>query len=250
MVVLLPILDDLLNLIFPRGPGCPFCGGLRGAGDICSQCMEVFEGYYRECRCSRCGRFVGKGALISNSGSEHYCYECRRRDWPFALVRAAGPYEGILKEAIHRFKYNGRRSLATHLAGLMAEALRAEPLFEAVELVLPVPLSREKTRQRGFNQAALLAKEIGAMIKTPVDGRLLVKDFETPAQTGLSRSARESNLAGAFRVVNTGKIHGKHVLIIDDVFTTGSTMSAASYVIRHAGAKQAFGLTIAAGRYF
>lgn len=250
MVVLLPILDDLLNLIFPQGLECPFCGGPCEAGDICNLCGEVFEGYRQESRCARCGRFAGKGALISNNTSAHYCYECRRHDWPFVLVRAAGPYEGVLKEAIHRFKYNGRRSLAAYLAELMAGALRAEPLFAGVDLIIPVPVSGDRLRQRGFNQAALLAKEIGVMIKIPVDGRSLVKDFETPAQAGLSRSARESNLAGAFRVTNTAKVYGKQVLIIDDVFTTGSTMSAASYIIRHAGAKQVFGLTAAAGRYF
>ncbi|MDD4334756.1 MAG: ComF family protein, partial [Desulfotomaculaceae bacterium] len=172
------------------------------------------------------------------------------RQWPFELVRAAGPYEGILKEAIHRFKYLGRRGLAFSLAGLMVETARTEPLLTSVDLILPVPLSDEKLRLRGFNQAALLAEEVGCRLQMPVNRKLLVKDFETHPQTGLNRTAREQNLKGALRVTNTEVIRGKNIMIIDDVFTTGSTMSSAALIIRSAGAKHVFGLTVAAGRYF
>ena len=240
---------DLLDLVFPPGAECPFCGGKRQGKDMCDNCRSIVGGYNQELYCGRCGRFTGKGAMIY-SAAGHFCYTCRKQEWPFELARAAGPYEGVLKEAIHRFKYTGRRGLAASLAGLMAETALAEPLLTSVDLALPVPLSDEKLRQRGFNQAALLADEVGYRLQIPVNGKLLVKDVETPPQAGLNRAAREQNLRGAFRVTNTDAIQGLNILIIDDVFTTGSTMSSAALVIRSAGARHVFGLTAAAGRYF
>ncbi len=240
---------ELLNLLYPSPVDCPFCGGKRQGKDFCENCCSIISSYKHELYCGRCGSFTGKGALIP-CVSSHFCYTCRKRRWPFELVRAAGPYEGILKEAIHRFKYLGRRSLACSLAGLMVDVARTEPLLMSVDLVLPVPLSDEKLRQRGFNQAALLAEEVGYRLQIPVNTRLLVKGFETLPQAGLNRPAREQNLSGAFRVTNAEVIHGKKIMVIDDVFTTGSTMSAVATVIRSAGAKHVFGLTAAAGRYF
>lgn len=246
---MLSLWKDLLDLIFPPGADCPLCGGTRQGKDLCEQCRSIIIGYNHELYCGRCGRFTGKGSVIPRV-SGHFCYTCRKQEWPFDLARAAGPYEGVLKDAVHRFKYLGRRGLASCLAGLMAETARAEPLFSSADLVLPVPLSDEKLRLRGFNQAALLAGEVGYRLQIPVNGRLLVKDFETNPQAGLSRTARENNLEGAFRVTNADAIHGRNIMIVDDVFTTGSTMSSAALVIRSAGARHVFGLTVAAGRYF
>lgn len=240
---------DLLNLIFPPGADCPFCGGPRQGKDLCERCRSIINGYNQEVFCRRCGRFTGKGSIIPD-GAGHFCFTCRKQEWPFELVRAAGPYEGVLKEAIHRFKYLGRRGIAPYLAGLMVETARTEPFFPAVDLVLPVPLSDEKLRARGFNQAALLAEEVGYQLKIPVDARLLIKEFETLPQVGLDRAARGNNLKGAFKATNTGAVNDKNVMIVDDVFTTGSTMSSVAHVIRSAGARHVFGLTAAAGRYF
>ncbi len=246
---MLSLWKDLLNLIYPSAVDCPLCGRRRQGKDICDNCHSIVSGYKQELYCGRCGRFTGKGSVIP-SVSSHFCYACRKQKWPFELVRAAGPYEGILKEAIHRFKYLGRRGLAFNLAGLMVETARTEPILTSVDLVLPVPLSNEKLRLRGFNQATLLAEEVGYRLQIPMNSKLLIKDFETRPQTSLNRTDREQNLRGAFRVTNAEAINGKNIMIIDDVFTTGSTMSSVALVIRSAGARHVFGLTVAAGRYF
>ncbi len=244
--------NDLLNLIFPLRDACPFCGGASPAGAVCRRCREVVAGYSREFFCSRCGRFPGKGARdVFRTGTDAgLCVECRMRDWPFVLARAAGPYEGILKDAVHRLKYAGKRNLAGPLVEIMEPVLRAEPQFTAVDLLVPVPLSRKKLLRRGFNQAALLAKKLGDRQQIEVEEKLLVKDFETSSQAGLSRSAREQNLKGAFKVKPGKIISGRSVLLIDDVFTTGSTMSAASAALMAAGAIRVFGLTVVTGRLF
>lgn len=242
------IWKDLLNLIFPARPECPFCGRPGPGGEVCAPCGAVLEAYRREASCGRCGRLPGKGAVFLKRGSTRLCLECRSRDWPFALARAAGPYEGLLKEAIHRFKYAGRRSLAGRLAGLMAAVCLEEPRYSGLDLVLPVPLSAEKLLHRGFNQAGLLSRELGALLGMPVADRCLVKVVDTPPQAGLSKIDRKTNLEDAFKVTNTGRVYGKNILLVDDVFTTGSTFTAAASVIRQAGARQVLGLTVATGR--
>jgi ComF family protein len=131
----------------------------------------------------------------------------------------------------------------------MVEAVRKEPCYRTAGLIVPVPLSREKLRLRGFNQAELLAVEVGRELGIPVNRNCLVKDFDTPPQAGLTRVARESNLKGAFSLRRPEAIREQVVLIIDDVFTTGSTMSAAAAALRLAGARQVLGLTAATGRY-
>ncbi|MDD4238991.1 MAG: double zinc ribbon domain-containing protein, partial [Desulfotomaculaceae bacterium] len=214
---MLTIWKDLLDLIFPHRPECPFCGEPSPKGDPCGRCLAAIEGYHRERPCSRCGRLAEKGAQLLHNGAGHLCYDCRKRDWPFTLARAGGPYEGILKEAIHSFKYAGRRSLAAHLADLMVEVCRSEPRYQSAGLIVPVPLSREKLRLRGFNQAGLLAVEVGRALGLPVNGGCLVKDFDTPPQVGLKRAAREANLKGAFSVSRPDVICDQVVLIIDDV---------------------------------
>lgn len=244
------IWKDLLDLIFPGRPVCPFCMAVSAKGEPCGSCLTTIGSYHCEQPCSRCGRLAEKGAQLLNKGAGHLCYDCRKRDWPFTLARAGGPYEGILKETIHRFKYAGQRSLATHLAALMVEVCRLEPRYQTAGLIVPVPLSREKLRQRGFNQAELLADEVGRALNIIVNRHCLVKNFDTLPQARLKRADRESNLKGAFSVHKPEAIRDQVVLIIDDVFTTGSTLSAAATALRQAGARQVLGLTAATGRYF
>jgi len=244
------IWKDLLDLIFPARPECPFCGGGDTKGKPCDSCLATIKGYQCERPCSRCGRLAEKGARPKYGRAGFLCYDCRKRDWPFTLARAGGPYEGVLKEAIHRFKYTGRRSLASHLAALMLEVCRLEPLYQAADLIVPAPLSREKLRVRGFNQAELLAVEVGRALGVPVNGKCLVKDIDTPPQTGLSRVARESNLKGAFSVKKPDLIRDRVVLLIDDVFTTGSTMSETAATLKQAGAGEVLVLTVATGRCY
>lgn len=246
---MLTIWKGLLDLIFPRRPECPFCGAASPKGEPCGGCLTILGSYHRERPCTRCGRLAEKGAALMHNGAGHLCYDCRKRDWPFTLARAGGAYEGVIKETVHRFKYAGRRSLAVHLATLMVDVCRLEPCYQTASLIVPVPLSRQKLRLRGFNQAELLAVEVGRALGMPVNGNCLVKDFDTPPQAGLNRVARESNLKGAFRVKRPEVIRDQVVLIIDDVFTTGSTMSAAAAALRRAGARQVMGLTAATGRY-
>lgn len=240
--------NSLLNLIFPPGQDCPICSGPSQGGALCSQCAGLMEKYGEEQCCVRCGRLPASGAAFYGQCASHFCQDCRKEDWPFVLARAAFPYEGVFREAVHRYKYAGKRALSRPLAGLMVAVAQKEPLYLEAGLIIPVPLTPEKTRLRGFNQAELLAREVGEQLKIPVKTDWIVKTVETTPQAGLSRLARKTNLENAFKFTGKSSISGIGVLIVDDVFTTGSTMSAVATAARAAGAGRVFGLTAATGR--
>ena len=143
-------------------------------------------------------------------------------------------YGGELATAIRRLKFEGRREVARAIAPLLAPALAAAAA--GCDLVIPVPLHRRRLRQRGYNQAALLARHTRRYIDVPVDTLSLRRLRDTAPQTGLDRAARLENVDGAFTVVRPRRVAGRAVLLLDDVVTTGATLAAASAALRAAGA--------------
>jgi ComF family protein len=198
--------------------------------------------------CSVCGeRLFSAYAMAGDS----LCGLCRRAQPPFARAAAYGSYEGGLRELIHLLKFGGVRPAANVLGRMLAEALSTlEPEFAGDSLALvPVPLHRTKLRQRGFNQAELIARA-ALKIKSP-DNRLrlcagvLERKRETASQIGLTRHQRRENLRGAFGVLQADAVKGREVLIVDDVFTTGSTVSECARVLRRVGATKVWVATVA-----
>ncbi|MEW5763167.1 MAG: double zinc ribbon domain-containing protein, partial [Bacillota bacterium] len=208
--------EALFNLLFPERPHCPLCGNTAAAG-ICASCRAVLAAFRARGFCARCGRYPARGEAPPG----FVCPTCRRREWPFVAARAAGPYGELLREAVHRLKYRGRRRLAVVLGQLMAEAARGDPLYHHVELCVPVPLAGARLAARGYNQAELLAREVGRRLGLEVVPAL-AKVRETPPQTGLGRAARAANLEGTLVPVRPAPIRGRRVLLIVDVFTPGA----------------------------
>lgn len=165
---------------------------------------------------------------------------------PFSMARATALYEadGPMRQAILLFKYGGRRTLARYLGRLMVET--AGRLFDpsAFDLLIPVPLHPGRERMRGFNQAALLAKEVGRGFDVKVDGRLLRRVRATEAQSG-GRRKREDNVKGAFVVSRPDRVKDKRLLLIDDVFTTGATAGECAKALLAAGAAEVGVYTLA-----
>lgn len=165
------------------------------------------------------------------------------------MCRAVAPYEKTLRDAVHRLKFKGWRAGVHFFGGLMAASLKREPAYRQVSIVVPVPLSKGRLKERGFNQAELLAKEVAlscGLSYSPV----LAKVAETPAQVHLDRVSRLTNIKNSFRIKDSFAVKGKRVAVVDDVFTTGSTMAAAAETLLEAGAQEVFGLVLAAGRTF
>ena len=265
-------LEELLDLVFPPRPVCPLCGEKSAGAKICARCLERLAYFRRGSRCFQCGRRRVEAAAdpARKRPAERerpdkkrglLCPECLRGNHSFLLARAAGPYEGALKEAIHRFKFGKKRSLARPLGGLLADVVEEilaltgqEGGPSAAAGLVPVPLARARLAERGFNQAELLARQAAALTGLPVLP-VLQKIRETPPQTGLSREQRQINLSGAFafspvRENRPGVSSGCAVILVDDVFTTGFTAGECARVLLGAGVKAVYVATLAVAGSF
>jgi len=160
------------------------------------------------------------------------CMLCRLGLQGFDAVYSYGSYEGTLRQLIHVFKYGGVRPLAGTFGRFMAQALPREAGFD---LIVPMPLHWFKQWQRGFNQAELLASEIGRKWNTPVK-KIVRRKRVTAPQAGLTNAKRRLNVRGAFRIARGRRLDGLRILLVDDVVTTGATASACARVLKRAGA--------------
>jgi len=157
-----------------------------------------------------------------------------------------GYLEGALQTAIHRFKYSNLRALSGPLGRLAADYLTRYGL--PVDTLVPVPLHTSRLRERGYNQATLLAGEIGAVTGLPVASETLLRVRSTRPQVGLTAPERRKNVEGAFQC-SASSLKGGSFLLLDDVCTTGATLEACSIALRSAGAERVWGLTLARERW-
>ena len=151
-------------------------------------------------------------------------------------ARAVASHGGVMRELAHRLKYGDQQHVAPLLGRLLQDAGR--DLLTDCNLLIPIPLSRARLWRRGFNQAAVLAKALHRRTGVPHDPMLLERRRDTPSQVGLTREQRKDNMRGAFAIAEgrSGEVKGRHVLLIDDVITTGATVEAAARVLKRAGA--------------
>jgi len=166
---------------------------------------------------------------------------CRNGLTGFDAAFAYGEYEGALRKLIHEFKYSRVTPLAGKLGPLLSRALPREQSFD---VIVPMPLHWRKRLERGFNQSELLARVLSRRTGIPVANALRRRKGTVP-QAGLTRSQRRTNVAGAFEADQRERIDGRHVLLIDDVLTTGATASACASVLKRAGARRVTVLTLA-----
>jgi len=231
---------SLIDFFFP--PQCPFCGRVLGgsaANRPCPLCLAQIK-LFDHPRCPCCGL-----GFVTEQGEDHLCAGCLTEERYFTTARAIGPYEGLMKEAIPRFKYHGAIRLAKPLGLLLAEYQDPDFPFSEFDLILAVPLHRRRLRQRGFNQATLLARRVSRAHSIPLDSTSLLRTRFTEPQTQLSGPERLKNIRGAFKVFRPEIIVGKHILLIDDVFTTGATVQECAKVLLKGRAKQVDVLTLA-----
>lgn len=202
---------------------------------VCEECrVKLAKLKQKLGQCKRCGSF-GSPANV--------CNNCRT--WPkyFKYSIAAVPYEKEYREALHLLKFRKQGWLTPALVDLLEDLLPAEP----IDLIIPIPLHKNRFRERGFNQSALLAREIGRRTSIPENEGVLLRHLDTPHQTGLDLSMRRTNVINAFTVKNTHEIKNKSILLIDDTLTTGTTLLECAKTLHQGGAKNIFGLTYAAG---
>ena len=217
---------------------------------VCQECVDAMHAIGGGV-CSICGERLFSSYAVAGAAGEPRCGLCRRIEPPFARAAAYGSYESGLRELIHLLKYGGVRPAANVLGRMLAEAIATlEPELPADSVsLIPVPLHRTKLRQRGFNQAELIAR--AAMKIRPRGDRLhlcagvLERRRDTASQIGLTSHQRRENLRGAFRVAQPELVKGREVLVVDDVYTTGATVSECSKVLLRAGATKVWVTTVA-----
>jgi competence protein ComFC len=227
-------------LVWPSS--CRLCGRLLerpGERVVCAACLDTLEPR-RTSYCVRCGRF------FDGRAAPHLCRDCLASRPLYSRHRSGAPYQGNLRQVIILMKYEGFRVLGRDLAAFALRALGDQwPLWAGLDAIVPVPLHGKKLKRRGFNQAEIVARAIGRVKGIPVRRGVLVRVRNTPAQTSLEGRDRRRNLAGAFAVRRPGWVRGKTLLLVDDVYTTGSTIRECCRALRRAGAEEVRAMTLA-----
>jgi ComF family protein len=234
--------DSLLALLYPQA--CAVCGGSvesRALGAACANCWErthIFSG--AETLCWKCG-LPSTGTVPDEKREQVRCRRCDED--AFTAARACGLYEGALRASVLLLKRE------PHISRKLSERLiftqKQFPLSQATRIV-PVPLHPEREQARGFNQATLIGREISRATSLPLDEVSLVRDKHVKRhRAGMDARARRETVADAFRVTYPALIAGERVLLVDDVFTTGATVSSCAQSLLAAGAAEVFVLTIA-----
>lgn len=234
--------DAALALVYPQA--CAVCGASvesRHDGVACETCWSATHLFKEDdTLCWKCGLFT-EAAVGKEKRERVRCGQCD--DDAFTAARACGFYEGALRASILELKRQPR--VAQRLARLMFDTLQRQPVNSA-DLIIPVPLHPSRERERGFNQAALLARELARLSHLLLDEHSVIRPVHTERhRAGMDSKARRDSVNDAFAVRHPDAIAGRRVLLIDDVFTTGATVSSFAAVLKEAGAEEVFVLTIA-----
>ena len=230
----------VLEFFLPRL--CLFCDaavGENAAVAVCPECQGQIE-WVASPLCTCCGKMFAEP-----DGNDRVCGDCQTDPPPFARARAATLYDGPVTQAITRFKFNRQMAFLPVMQHWLRRPICLE-LVSAADLLVPVPLHPKRIKRRGFNQALLLAQ---AFPGVPMAREAVVRTRHTAPQVGLNPKERRDNVKGAFAVPDPGLVKGKNVLLVDDLFTTGSTVKECARVLRKAGARQVEVLTVARVRY-
>jgi ComF family protein len=232
----------LLDFFLPRL--CVFCGEVtreESPAAVCPACEGKIE-WVTSPLCPICGCI-----FPNREGADHPCGPCQTDPPTFTRARAAALYdeEGPTGQAIKRFKYSRRLDMLPVMQHWLRRPLCLELVREA-DVLAPVPLHPSRLKQRGFNQALLLAQ---AFPEVPLERELLARQRATPPQAGLNPRERRDNVKGAFAVPRAELVKGRRIVLMDDVFTTGATLKECARVLRRAGARDVDVLTVARVRY-
>lgn len=226
----------LLRLLYPNT--CPLCGRVTKER-VCPDCREAVRPI-REPICKKCGKPI-------SSEQAEYCHDCSRTCHYFDEGRALWLHRGGAAWSVYQFKFHNRRIYAGFYASEMARAYGGYVRKKHISLIIPIPLGRRKRRMRGFNQAEILAERLSGRLRIPLDSVHLVRRRDTIPQKSLDPAARRENVRGIFSW--TGRsLAGRRVLLVDDIYTTGSTLDSAARTLKKAGAEKVYFLTISIGQ--
>lgn len=234
--------NALLTIIYPQACSlCDSCVEDRCLGAACAQCwLETQTFTPSDITCWKCGA-LSLGTIAPEKRDHVRCRRCDEDS--FTSARACGTYEGALRASVLALKREP--TISQHLVKLLIETQQRAPLDKATR-VIPVPLHPQREKERGFNQAAVIGRELAHAVRLPFDEVSLVRTVHSERhRAGMDVRARRETVAEAFSVRYPRLIEDEQILLVDDVFTTGATVSACAAALKAAGAEEVFVLTIA-----
>ncbi len=227
----------ILRLLYPDR--CPVCNRVLQGRLICRGCAGKLP-YVSQPACLCCGKPIA-------DAREEYCGDCKKQKHAFCQGKAVFVYQGAVKKMMYRYKYGNRRDYTEFFAAEAAKRYGDWARQRAITLVMPIPLSKKKKRRRGYNQAELFARRFARLCSLPCDTKALARVRDTTPQKQLSVRGRKNNLKNAFKI-DEDVVKSKRILLIDDIYTTGSTMDAAASVLKRAGAQEVYFLCVSIGQ--
>lgn len=221
----------LIKMIYPQT--CPVCQRIIpiGEGNICKVCLQKLK-WIKNPRCLKCGKPLEEARL-------EYCRDCRRKKHSYDGGRCVFIYNRELRESIYRFKYDNKREYAQFYVDAMVAQCQDWIRSKHIDGIIPVPLHEKRLRKRGFNQAQVLADGLGKRMKLPVYSQYIVRCRNTVAQKQLNEKERQKNLKKAFKIVQND-VKLKRILLVDDIYTTGSTVDAIAKELKEHGVSEVY----------
>lgn len=230
--------QKLLALVYP--PSCVLCGQVLTPmeSDVCRECRPQIN-YIHSPTCMRCG-----GEITDEE--REFCDDCERTTRSYVRGFPAMRYEYPLDESLAQFKYHNKRGYGDYYAKEILARYGTVMRELYLDALIPVPIHKDKYRERGYNQAELLANKLGEALEVPVDAELLIRTRYTPPQKKLSRDEREINMKRAFQ--SSGKcVQYKRVMLVDDIYTTGATVEACTRLLHEMGIGQVYYTSVCIG---
>ncbi|MGI6095839.1 MAG: ComF family protein [Lachnospiraceae bacterium] len=233
--------NKMLDWLYP--PRCPICHEIIMPKGylVCPSCAERIQPI-QEPRCKKCSK------PIDNSAAE-YCYDCLHTTHHFDQGMGIFPYSPLWQLSIMKFKYYGRKEYGKFYGTIMAFYGRSFLARWKPQVIIPVPIHKSRLKKRGYNQAFEIAKWVGYRCNIPVDPKLVKRKSHTVPQKELSRKQRRQNLKEAFSIPSEAVFY-ESVLIVDDIFTTGSTIDALAVLLKKHGVKRVYFLSLCVGGGF
>lgn len=229
----------IMDYLYPRR--CPICGKIpaKKGESICPTCREQII-VIKEPRCKKCGKQL-QGDYIE------YCYDCSRKQFAYDQGAAIWEYNQVARQSVSAFKYHNKREYGAVYAAEMARQLSRLIQFWQVEVILPVPLHKKRKAIRGYNQAEILARQLSSLIGIPVDTGLITRVRNTLPQKNIAdKMVRQNNLKNAFKITED-IVKYNAVLLIDDIYTSGSTIHHLAGLLKENGCKRVYYISICIG---
>lgn len=233
------MLEKLINAFFPAV--CPICGKIpAGENKVCKECRKNIV-VIGEPKCIKCGK-----PLVTRE--KLYCKDCSRKKHIFEKGVAVFEYSGVFRESIYRFKYGNAREYADFYGSTAARIYKRTFEEWNIGVIIPVPMYHKKEIRRGYNQAQVFAESVSHHTRIVLDEKCLIRKKATMPQKELSHEMRKENLSKAFAADSERVKRYRNVLLVDDIYTTGSTIDACGKVLLAAGAEKVYFLCVSTGK--